>query len=90
MHRLFWGYRSIPRLTDCWYGFADTSWWTRGFLIGILLLGLALVIVLSVSLARRSHANHAQSTSEEILRQRYARGEIDKATFDSMKRDLRG
>ncbi len=89
MHGLYWGYRSFPHLADNWYGFADASWWTRGFFIGILLLGLALVILLAVSLARRSPTHHTFDTAEEILRQRYVRGEIDKATFDSMKRDLR-
>jgi putative membrane protein len=30
----------------------------------------------------------ASSSAEEILRQRYARGEIDEATFDSMRDQL--
>ena len=58
------------------------------FWIIVLIAIIAMVtgILSDFTSSRRSGAH--SSEAEEILRQRYAKGEIDKATFDSMRRDL--
>jgi putative membrane protein len=62
-----------------------------GFPVGFILAALvfaglvAAVIVLSVRLARRGHR---PSESIEIVKARYARGEISKNEFEELKKDL--
>ncbi len=66
------------------------------FLFWILIIGL--VVWAIVQLASRSNGsttNHqgvgrtsTQDTALEVLKQRYARGEITKSEFDEMRRDL--
>lgn len=52
---------------------------------------LILVIVWAVKAASGSgDAPRDRRTPLEILKERYARGEIDQATFERMKRDLEG
>lgn len=51
------------------------------------------LIVLAVyflvrALTRPTGEEHRRDTALEILRARYARGEIDKETFERMRRDL--
>lgn len=67
---------------DGWgvHGVMHLLWW-----------GLAVFAV--VMLLRRSHYKHdrgahSQDRSLAILRERYARGEIDKTEFEARKRDL--
>ena len=53
---------------------------------------LAVVIWLIVKLVARGHppgAETGQSRAEEIVRERYARGEIDRDTYQRMLEDLR-
>lgn len=61
-----------------------------GFVISILFW--AVIIMLIVSLLRRNRHNywhgHGEDRSMEILKERYAKGEITKEQFESMKKDL--
>ena len=52
---------------------------------GLIIVGLVLGIRWLVSQGRESRSD----TAMDILRQRYARGEIDKEEFEARKRDLR-
>ena len=51
---------------------------------GLIIVGLVLGIRWLVGQGRESQSN----TAMDILRQRYARGEIDKEEFEARKRDL--
>lgn len=65
-------------------GFGMGWWW----LIGILLVGLVVWLALrSASNANNPPQSHSKSPLD-ILKERYARGEIDKAEFDEKKKDL--
>lgn len=49
----------------------------------------AVVIWVMVRVSERGNRNQeAEESAIEILRRRYARGEIDKEQFDQMRRDL--
>jgi len=54
-------------------------WWI------LIILGIV-VLVRWLSHDRGSHLRHDRAL--EVLRERYARGEIDKAEFEARKRDL--
>ena len=84
-----------------WYG--DMMGWGWGggwswFGIFHMLLWWALIIVAIVVLARwgftggsgYSGRHQAEDRALSILRERYARGEIDKAEFEARRRDLSG
>jgi putative membrane protein len=71
------------------YGVWGSGW---GFPIGTIVAALvfaglvAAVIVLSVRLSRRDR--HRTSEAIEIVKARYARGEISKNEFEELKKDL--
>jgi uncharacterized membrane protein len=59
-------------------------------MIALVLIGITLIVLLAVSLSKRS--SQGKSTSDEalsIVNKRYANGEIDSETYEKMKRDLR-
>ncbi|WP_353512663.1 SHOCT domain-containing protein [Thermus sp. LT1-2-5] len=61
------------------------GWGLWGFLYPLLLVGL---LVLGAYLVARALAPKREDRALEILRERYARGEIDRETYERMKRDL--
>jgi putative membrane protein len=71
------------------YGYMMNSW-TGAIIMGLVIL--VLIIVLIYLLFKSSKTGGFGQTSNEtpldILKKRYARGEITKEQFDEMKRDL--
>jgi putative membrane protein len=66
--------------------------WIFQFAFWILIIvGLIFLIkwLIQASRGERSEGSRSGSRAMEILRERYARGEITKEEFDRMKRDLR-
>lgn len=65
------------------------TWWHAG---GMWLFWLAVLLVIGavIYLAARSTRNPKPShdSPEEILKKRYARGEIDREEYERMRRDL--
>ena len=55
---------------------------------GLIIVGLVLGIRWLISQGRESRSTPLSDTALDILRQRYARGEIDKEEFEAKKRDL--
>jgi putative membrane protein len=86
MSMMMWGYYggySWPMIL--WMGFWNLLW--------LVLLGLAVWALVRWLLSSTSHLAHPRPSSNEptaieILRQRYARGEIDTATFEQMREHL--
>ena len=83
---MMWGYG---------YGWPMMLWMFFWNLFWLVLLGLAVWALVRWLVRLPSHGNR-QSTSPvepsaiEILRQRYARGEIDATTFEQMRERLEG
>ena len=76
-------------------GFGGHGWgmgWGMGFgwIIGLLILAAIIwIIVKSVNQNGNAHTHTPISKSAiDILKERYARGEIDKQEFDDKKKDL--
>lgn len=73
------------------HGYGDWCWWP-GNLFGvrmIMVLFSVLLILLLVSLIRRTGRKSSRHEEAfDILKRRYAAGEISKEQFDSMKRDI--
>jgi putative membrane protein len=78
-------------------GMMGGGWWGPAYgVFGWLFMVLfwVLIIVGAVLIVRwlmdpaRSTGSAPQETALEILRRRYAKGEIDKEQFEAMKRDL--
>jgi putative membrane protein len=71
-----------------------SGWWGMGWIF--MAVFWALVIIALIFLIRwlaiqsrpRGQQDQGRDSALEILRQRYARGEIDKEEFDQKKRDL--
>jgi putative membrane protein len=81
---MFWGYG--------YNGFMMLGM-VLGNLLWLVLLGLLIWVSirwLGRSLANNTHHPVGEPSALEILRQRYARGEIDAVTFEHMKERLEG
>lgn len=71
------------------YGYGMMGGWGwLGMLIQLAIL--VLLIYLLVRAFSRPASSEGSDRALEILRERYARGEIDKETFERMKHDLNG
>ena len=83
--QMMWGYG---------WGWPGFLWMGLGSLLWIALLGVAIWALVRLFSHRAPGANPLVSapglTPMEILRQRYARGEIDEATFARMRERLEG
>ncbi len=68
-------------------GFGGMMWY--GWFFWIIILGaIVYLIVRLTSQSSRSSGNQQGETALDILKKRYARGEISKEEFESMKKDL--
>lgn len=76
------------------YGHMNGGWHMMGgyggFLMWILLIiGIILVVFLVMQLTKNDERqNKSQETALDILKKRYAKGEISKEEFERMKQDM--
>ncbi len=69
-------------------------WWGMGLvhaLLWLVFLGLGIVVLVRLVSRETRSANGGRDATEtalDILKKRYARGEIDKQEFDAKKKDL--
>ncbi len=73
----------------CGYGYGIGGW-VFGLLWFLLIAWAIYALFRAVSPPPRGPERDGTDRALSILRERYARGEIDKETFERMKRDLGG
>lgn len=74
-------------LVQRWGYYYGGGWWWWWWVVWfVVLIG---IIWLAVWLARRGRRFGVGAPPEEILRRRYARGEIDRETYQRMLEDIR-
>jgi putative membrane protein len=61
-----------------------------GMLFWLVILGLLIWLIVRVAGSSRAHSDSTawRESAVDILKKRYARGEISKAQFEEMKKDL--
>lgn len=89
MHGLYYGFGNLGRMGIGRYGWFGVDWWSLGLMIGLLLIGITVIVLLAVNISRRTHTEHGSHEALDLLKNRYANGEIDRDTFERMKKDLR-
>jgi len=84
-----YGWRHGPGMMDWGFG---SGWF--GFILMVIFLILVIVAIiflirwLVVSSRAGSHGRKPEETALEILKKKYARGEINREEFEEKKRDL--
>lgn len=72
-----------------YYGDAFLPHMYGGFGFGIIgILFWLVVIYIFIMILRNAGGVHHKSSAKEILKERYAKGEITKEKFESMKKDI--
>ncbi|MGD8822765.1 MAG: SHOCT domain-containing protein [Anaerolineales bacterium] len=72
------------------YGYNNGGWWWGGWwwwIVVIIVIGGIIWMVVAVSGSAKQRARHG-TAAMEILKNRYARGEISKEEFERMKKDI--
>jgi putative membrane protein len=64
--------------------------WYGGILMWILLLGLIGLAIYLVIRSTQTRGSSGEETPLQILKRRYAKGEISREEYERMKRDLEG
>lgn len=69
------------------HGYGDTVW---GWLLMIVIMALVVLgIILLVRFATGNQTEANKSSALDVLKHRYAKGEITKKQFDEIKKDLK-
>lgn len=79
----------MGRVGSRWCTAFGADWWSRGLMIGLIIIGITVIVLLSIHLSRRSRDTSDSQEALEIVKRRYANGELDAETFERMKRELR-
>jgi putative membrane protein len=74
------------------WGYGPHMWFGGGIFMILFWAAVVVAIVLVVRyVAKTSHGSQGQTESPlDILKKRYAKGELTKEQFDKMKEDLKG
>lgn len=59
-----------------------------GWIFWIVIIGLVIYLIVRLTNQRGDTSNYSNETPLDVLKKRYARGEITKEEFESMKKDL--
>ena len=73
-----------------WHMDDVSGWWMLIGSVWFVVFWGSLVWAIFRLTEHRGHRAHGSQSAIEILRQRYARGEIGKDEFDRIRRDLEG
>lgn len=85
MHRLMEGYSNCI-MEGFGHGTGFGMGW--GWIIGLIIIGLIVWLVVRTTTHNTSPAAVSKDSALDVLKKRYARGEIDKDEFEEKKKDL--
>lgn len=70
-----------------WNGDAHMGWMGIWWIVGAALIA---VVVWALTRSSRGPMNGSSESPERVLKRRYAKGEIDHATYQRMRTELKG
>lgn len=73
---------------DMMYGWGSYSIWSWLFMFLMMALIVVAIIWVIHTFGQSNHHSDSHTEALDILKQRYAKGEIDKSEFEEKKKDL--
>ncbi len=71
-------------------GFQQVTWWWLAMgVVHLVVIALAVYLIYRAVVKNRGTATSSEDSAQTILRDRYARGEIDEATYEKMMNKLK-
>lgn len=68
------------------HGYSDNAWGWLPMIVMMIIVALGVVLLVRFASSNQTQTN--KSSALDILKQRYAKGEITKKQFDEIKKDL--
>lgn len=85
MHGYYWGHRGMAGVGGMHYAYSPLGFW---MMISLMVLVVVAIVLLIIGMRKRQSSHLENSEALDIVKRRYADGELSLEEFKKMKKDL--
>ncbi len=85
MHGYYWGLRGVPNVGGMHYAYSPLGFW---MMISLMVLVVVAIVLLIIGMRKRQTSYQENTEALDIIKRRYAKGELSLEEFKTMKKDL--